>query len=118
MDETMLEIRNNRIRAASSTSTEFQVDDSKDDILNNLKSGTALANPYKNSENKLETFSYEQSNKKKSKKNKPKKKKAVESDDDSSDGYAGLDSGNSSDDEKPNKKGMEPNSLLNSSDIK
>ena len=43
----MLEIRNNRVRAASNTSTEFQVDDSKDDILNNLKSGTALANPYK-----------------------------------------------------------------------
>ena len=55
----MLEIRNNRVRAASSTSTEFQVDDSKDDMLNNLKSGTALANPYKKVENKPETFSYE-----------------------------------------------------------
>ena len=59
MDETMLEIRNNRVRAASSSSTEFQVDDSKDDILNNLKSGTALANPYKKAENKPETFNYE-----------------------------------------------------------
>ena len=55
----MIEIRNNRIRAASNTSTEFQVDDSKDDILNNLKSGTALANPYKKAENKPPMFSYE-----------------------------------------------------------